>query len=105
VSIVISPLSAAQIKIDILKDHPSDTGPLLSSFIVPKKGLGEIIRETTIRAHRSELEFQLKEAYVGQVQNYKERCDALNSIFDRYSGKGTFEELMHSVFKAPNASE
>jgi hypothetical protein len=86
-------------KIDIIKDHPTDTGPMLSTFIVPKKGLGDIVRETTIRAHRSELEFQLKEGYVGQVQNFKERCDALNGIFDRYSGKGTFEELMHSLYK------
>ena len=72
-------------KIDILKDHPIDTGPLLSSCIVPRDGLGEIVRETVIRAHRSELEFQLNEAYVGQVQNYKERCDSLNTIFDRHS--------------------
>lgn len=99
VSIVISPLSISKMKIDILKDRPNDTGPLLSTFVVPKNGLGEIVRETAIRAHRSELEIQLKEGYVGQVQNFKERCDALITIFDRYSGKRTFEDMMHALMK------
>ena len=99
-SIVISPISSFQMKIEVIKDHPGDTGPLLSNCVVPRQGLGQLVRETAIRAHRSELESQLKEDYVGQMQNYKERCDLIDTLFERHSDKSTFEQLLHSLLSS-----